>query len=171
GNDLARVLQWGAGAGAWAGLSATKVLCEADSAAVSLLDRWHLELEEEEQPSSSAAKGQGASCDAESIHGSTSSPRGSQGPHPPRNAPTSPTVPSSIPRGLAAGWRLADAAAASLRRPREIPTMTNYLGVGTDAMVALDFHRLRESFPGWFRSQWGNKIVYGLMATLDALRA
>ena len=31
--------------------------------------------------------------------------------------------------------------------------MNNYLGIGVDAKVALDFHRLRQQFPAWFRSQ------------------
>ena len=35
--------------------------------------------------------------------------------------------------------------------------MNNYLGIGVDAKVSLDFHNIRNSFPDWFRSQIGNK--------------
>jgi len=43
---------------------------------------------------------------------------------------------------------------------------TNYVGLGVDAKVALDFHAVREQHPRWFRSQAGNKLWYtGLGAT------
>ena len=44
---------------------------------------------------------------------------------------------------------------------------TNYVGLGVDAKVALDFHQARERLhPRWFRSQAGNKLWYtGLGAT------
>lgn len=35
--------------------------------------------------------------------------------------------------------------------------MNNYLGLGVDAKVALEFHWLRQQYPHWFRSQMGNK--------------
>ena len=35
--------------------------------------------------------------------------------------------------------------------------MNNYLGIGVDAKVSLEFHTFREQFPDWFRSQIGNK--------------
>ena len=37
--------------------------------------------------------------------------------------------------------------------------MNNYLGIGVDAKVSLDFHNIRNSFPDWFRSQIGNKVL------------
>ena len=36
--------------------------------------------------------------------------------------------------------------------------MNNYLGVGCDAGVALDFHRQRESRPELFQSRFINKV-------------
>jgi hypothetical protein len=47
--------------------------------------------------------------------------------------------------------------------------MNNYLGIGVDAKVALDFHRLREQFPAWFRSQMGNKAWYTGVGAKDIL--
>lgn len=49
--------------------------------------------------------------------------------------------------------------------------MNNYLGVGVDAKVALEFHGIRESHPQWFQSQIGNKIVYTGMGALDVVGA
>lgn len=42
--------------------------------------------------------------------------------------------------------------------------MNNYMGIGIDAKVALDFHSMREEYPAWFQSQMGNKLwcVHGL---------
>lgn len=47
--------------------------------------------------------------------------------------------------------------------------MNNYLGVGVDAKVSLVFHRLRDQFPQWFRSQMGNKVWYTTMGAADIL--
>ncbi|CAL8462241.1 g1772 [Coccomyxa elongata] len=47
--------------------------------------------------------------------------------------------------------------------------MNNYLGVGVDAKVSLEFHRLRDQFPQWFRSQMGNKVWYTTMGAADIL--
>ncbi len=43
-------------------------------------------------------------------------------------------------------------------RSAQKKAMNNYLGLGVDAKVALEFHRLRQQFPHWFRSQMGNKV-------------
>jgi len=45
--------------------------------------------------------------------------------------------------------------------------MNNYLGVGVDAKVALEFHELREAYPQWFQSQLGNKLLYTGVGALD----
>lgn len=47
--------------------------------------------------------------------------------------------------------------------------MNNYLGIGVDAKVALDFHALREAYPHWFRSQMGNKLWYTTLGAGDIL--
>lgn len=51
----------------------------------------------------------------------------------------------------------------------ETKFMNNYLGVGVDAKVALEFHGIRESHPHWFQSQIGNKLVYTGMGALDVV--
>lgn len=52
--------------------------------------------------------------------------------------------------------------------PKEIrKAMSNYLGIGVDAKVALEFHEMRETYPQWFQSQFGNKLVYTGMGALD----
>lgn len=47
--------------------------------------------------------------------------------------------------------------------------MNNYLGIGVDAKAALDFHALREAYPGWFFSQMGNKLWYTTVGAKDIL--
>lgn len=52
--------------------------------------------------------------------------------------------------------------------PKEVKkAMSNYLGIGVDAKVALEFHEMRETYPQWFQSQFGNKLVYTGMGALD----
>ena len=48
-------------------------------------------------------------------------------------------------------------------------TMNNYLGIGVDARVALQFHTMREQYPTWFQSQVGNKICYAGVGAKDIL--
>jgi hypothetical protein len=47
--------------------------------------------------------------------------------------------------------------------------MNNYMGIGVDAKVSLEFHRLRQQFPHWFRSQMGNKVWYTTVGAKDIL--
>ncbi|KAG7398072.1 hypothetical protein PHYBOEH_011803 [Phytophthora boehmeriae] len=87
GNDLARVLGWGAGFSAPTDVS--EVLSEVEAAHVSLLDRWQVSIGESQKR-----------------------------------------------------------------------VLNNYLGVGVDAQVALEFHEQRERSPGLFMSQFVNKLWY-----------
>ncbi|KAI9914173.1 hypothetical protein PsorP6_004943 [Peronosclerospora sorghi] len=89
GNDLARVLGWGAGFSAFTDLS--DILSEVEAAHVSLLDRWEVQI------------------------GSS---------------------------------------------PKKRVVLNNYMGVGVDAQVALEFHEQRERSPGLFMSQFVNKLWY-----------
>lgn len=47
--------------------------------------------------------------------------------------------------------------------------MNNYLGIGCDAGVALNFHRQRESRPELFTSRIINKVLYNNVSFLDDL--
>ncbi len=53
---------------------------------------------------------------------------------------------------------LTDQIAGSGQRVDKV--MNNYLGIGIDAKVALEFHSMREEYPAWFQSQMGNKLWY-----------
>lgn len=48
-------------------------------------------------------------------------------------------------------------------------TVYNYLGIGLDAKVCLDFHHLREKYPQLFVSQFSNKILYAQMGAIDLI--
>ena len=37
--------------------------------------------------------------------------------------------------------------------------MNNYMGIGVDAKVSLEFDRLRTKFPQWFKSQMGESLL------------
>ncbi|KAJ8548713.1 hypothetical protein ON010_g10957 [Phytophthora cinnamomi] len=88
GNDLARVLGWGAGFSAPTDVS--EILSEVEAAHVSLLDRWQVNIGDSQKR----------------------------------------------------------------------VVLNNYLGVGVDAQVALEFHEQRERSPGLFMSQFVNKLWY-----------
>uniref|UniRef100_A0A1D2A372 Diacylglycerol kinase n=1 Tax=Auxenochlorella protothecoides TaxID=3075 RepID=A0A1D2A372_AUXPR len=111
GNDLARVLGWGAGAAGWLDHSALGLLEAVEHAAPVHVDRWRLRGERREGEGGSGGKGNRPAKDGE-------------------------------------GDDTLD------------KTMTNYLGIGTDAGVALGFHRMREGYPNLFGSQLGNKLLY-----------
>ncbi|GLI65673.1 hypothetical protein VaNZ11_009277, partial [Volvox africanus] len=70
--------------------------------------------------------------------------------------------------------RQATAAAAAARSPPPPPVVrvkmfNNYLGIGIDSWCALEFHRMRERYPGWFKSQLGNKMWYTGVGARDLL--
>ncbi|KAG2450252.1 hypothetical protein HYH02_004764 [Chlamydomonas schloesseri] len=53
--------------------------------------------------------------------------------------------------------------------PTQFKTWNNYLGIGIDSWCCLEFHRLRERYPGWFKSQLGNKAWYTGVGARDLL--
>ncbi len=76
--------------------------------------------------------------------------------------------------GLLSPRNLGSSLAGTPRAPAPPPppkavkkAMSNYLGIGVDAKVALEFHEMRETYPQWFQSQFGNKLVYTGMGALD----
>jgi len=46
----------------------------------------------------------------------------------------------------------------------------NYLSIGTDARIAMRFHRLRRHHPGLFRSQAVNRMLYACLALSETQR-
>lgn len=52
----------------------------------------------------------------------------------------------------------------------KVVQFNNYLGIGIDAKVALDFHSMREAHPRWFMSQVGNKVWYGTLGATGGAR-
>lgn len=49
----------------------------------------------------------------------------------------------------------------------KVYTIYNYLGVGLDARVCYDFHKVREKYPALFVSPLSNKLIYTQMGALD----
>lgn len=52
-----------------------------------------------------------------------------------------------------------------LKRGAKVITMNNYLGIGCDAGIALNFHRQRETRPELFKSRIINKVATKRMST------
>ena len=52
-----------------------------------------------------------------------------------------------------------------LKRGAKVITMNNYLGIGCDAGIALNFHRQRETRPELFKSRIINKVATKCMST------
>lgn len=54
-----------------------------------------------------------------------------------------------------------------------LPTRTlisnNYISLGVDALVTLNFHRKREQIPRFFASRYMNKLLYFTYGTMDVL--
>lgn len=72
------------------------------------------------------------------------------------------------PRALSSSLTGTPRAPAPPPPPKKVDkAMSNYLGIGVDAKVALEFHEMRETYPQWFQSQFGNKLVYTGMGALD----
>jgi len=77
-------------------------------------------------------------------------------------------------------WAVVCRDAVPTRRPSFLPapqvqlqqerSMCNYLGIGVDAAVALDFHEMRERRPDLFISQLVNKLWYLRWGTLHCVR-
>ncbi|KAL4436134.1 hypothetical protein ABPG77_005582 [Micractinium sp. CCAP 211/92] len=154
GNDLARCLGWGGGHGPWQQEGVSTMLAEVQHAAPLHIDRWSV-------------------CFA-------------QPPQPPQPPPSTPTrkLASMVRHGLAlksGGGSTGQAAAApgggstagsagggaTASKPPVIRQLNNYLGVGVDAKVALEFHAMREQYPSFFTSQLGNKLWYTAVGGKD----
>jgi hypothetical protein len=135
GNDLARVLGWGGGlsGGGYAGNGlARQLLDTAIYGEPTKLDRWTIDIEEPVpvKPEAKKSAGKGGSSSS-----SSSSKRAS--------AATVATPPRPPP--------LTD---------RKKVVLNNYLGVGVDAQISLNFHLTREASPHLFTSRLLNKYFW-----------
>lgn len=162
GNDLARCLGWGTGYGAWRQEGTLGALEAVAQASMALFDRWTLTFSSEEEVAGTQIAGsnegklkqQGGT--GLSGLGGILSPRaflskddGSSG-------------------GGGGGTALKNPKSKSSSDPEPVKkAMNNYLGIGVDAKVALEFHEMRESYPQWFQSQFGNRLVYTGVGALD----
>ena len=132
GNDLARVLRWGAG---YTGESAMSVLEMIEDSLVVPLDRWNVVFE----PDRTAGKATFSSLMGSLLH------------H------TSIDLSGEDELGLA---EKAPSLAAQIADKPQSYVMNNYLGIGVEAEIALKFHLAREENPEKFSSRLHNKGVY-----------
>ncbi len=135
GNDLARVLGWGGGlsGGGYAGNGlARQLLDTAIYGEQTKLDRWTVDIEEPipDKPEAKKTGGKGGS-----INKTSSNKAGAAVATPP---PPPPPPPSA----------------------RKKLVLNNYLGVGVDAQISLNFHLTREASPHLFTSRLLNKYFW-----------
>ncbi|XP_037685109.1 diacylglycerol kinase theta isoform X2 [Choloepus didactylus] len=167
GNDLGRVLRWGAG---YSGEDPLSVLLSVDEADAVLMDRWTILLD------AHAADG------AENGMANGEPPKvvGAQAGDPALQHPKYPSLPCSSqhaqgpapgpPPTLGALWAPTptpgDLGARRLagrwvrRSLAQVVQMSSYCGIGIDAELSLDFHQAREEAPGRFTSRLRNKGEY-----------
>ncbi|XP_076252002.1 diacylglycerol kinase theta isoform X1 [Rhynchophorus ferrugineus] len=134
GNDLARVLRWGAGyADGEDPLNLLKDVIEAEEI---MLDRWTVVLRPEEKPEK-------PEDNAKQVN-STGKKRQKLSKLKVTNEQIRKSVVSS----------------STSEENSQILVMNNYFGIGIDADLCLDFHNAREENPGKFISRLHNKSVY-----------
>jgi hypothetical protein len=139
GNDLARCLDWGGGFGAWRQKGPVGMLQAVLRSQMAYLDRWTLDI----NPLASRNGIQIISGNKENGIG------------------------ASLIRPLISSYRTKVPHRQESAKPANQLAMNNYLGVGVDAKVAFEFHELREAYPQWFQSQFGNKLMYTGVGALD----
>lgn len=164
GNDLARVLRWGA---AYDGSSVPRVLAQAAAAIASPVDQWQVLIHAAPAaPQGAAAAAAAAAAVAGKrvgtlgrrlVRGALRRRRGTAGP------------PGGLPAEGAEGVDPGEAVAAAAVGEGRRLFMTNYCGLGCGARVVLRFHQLREERPHWFVHQLVNKVVYGHAGVAESL--
>lgn len=142
GNDLARCLGWGGGFDALQADAIDQMLRDVQHARGVLLDRWDISFAVSERQ----VENRKAKQDCRGVSGSSS-------------APERPTT-RLLSRKLVE---------AELMEIVDRKVMNNYLGIGVDAKVTLDFHQMREAYPDYFQSQLGNKLWYTGVGAKDIL--
>ncbi|KAI8802269.1 ATP-NAD kinase-like domain-containing protein [Cladochytrium replicatum] len=135
GNDLARVLGWGGG-WSWSaggGEEVVRILEEVVKSEEVVLDRWVVEIEPLR------------------LGGNTMEEQERGPPH----------IPSSKSSHSLNALNTNEERNGKGTEVKRL-LMSNYLSIGADAGIALDFHRARESKPHYFRSRFLNKVWYAL---------
>jgi len=139
GNDLARCLDWGGGFGAWRQKGPVGMLQAVLRSQMAYLDRWTLDFNPLESRNG-----------IQIISGNKENGIG-----------------ASLFRPLFSSYRTKVPHRQKSAKAANQLAMNNYLGIGVDAKVAFEFHELREAYPQWFQSQFGNKLMYTGMGALD----
>ena len=86
------------------------------------------------------------------ITGGTGAPR----PRSVSGTPGDVVAPPSPER--AAAVRSTGSAGCTYGSGSTVKVLNNYIGIGIDAKVAVEFHQIRDSYPSFFQSQFGNKM-------------
>ncbi|CRL08161.1 CLUMA_CG020913, isoform B [Clunio marinus] len=144
GNDLARVLRWGAGY--TGGEDPLNLLRDVIDAEEIRLDRWTVVFHPEDKPEDVAPKAPSNSTGKKKkIQQADVNSQSNQ--HQQYHATT-----ISTPQCQVVGGQSEDNS--------QIFVMNNYFGIGIDADLCLDFHNAREENPNKFNSRLHNKGVY-----------
>ncbi|XP_053691409.1 diacylglycerol kinase theta [Sabethes cyaneus] len=148
GNDLARVLRWGAGY--TGGEDPLNLLRDVIDAEEIRLDRWTVVFHPEDKPEDAAPKPQANSAGKKKkIQQQSQQQQQNQHHHPTTTLSASQT--SQV------------VGATQSEDNSQIFVMNNYFGIGIDADLCLDFHNAREENPNKFKSRLHNKGVYVTM--------
>ena len=86
--------------------------------------------------------------------GGTGAPR----PRSVSGTPGDAVAPPSPERSAAARSTGAGSTSGSGSAGSTVKVLNNYIGIGIDAKVAVEFHQIRDSYPSFFQSQFGNKM-------------
>ncbi|XP_049535656.1 diacylglycerol kinase theta isoform X4 [Anopheles darlingi] len=148
GNDLARVLRWGAGY--TGGEDPLNLLRDVIDAEEIRLDRWTVVFHPEDKPEDATPKAQpnstGKKKKIQQQQQQTQQQQQNQQHHHPSVA-----IVAANP---------AQVGGAQSEDNSQIFVMNNYFGIGIDADLCLDFHNAREENPNKFNSRLHNKGVY-----------
>ncbi|XP_058464786.1 diacylglycerol kinase theta isoform X4 [Malaya genurostris] len=147
GNDLARVLRWGAGY--TGGEDPLNLLRDVIDAEEIRLDRWTVVFHPEDKPEDAAPKPQANSAGKKKKIQQQSQQQQNQHHHP------ATTISASQTSQVVGATQSEDNS--------QIFVMNNYFGIGIDADLCLDFHNAREENPNKFKSRLHNKGVYVTM--------
>jgi len=142
GNDLARCLGWGGSFDALQADAINQMLREVQRAKTVLLDRWDVSFAVKRAPDHDKK--------VKIFH------EGRRGGSSVVQRPTTRSLAKKL-------------VASELMEVVDRKVMNNYLGIGVDAKVTLDFHQMREAYPDYFQSQLGNKLWYTGVGAKDIL--